>query len=219
MRHRVAAAKPVVLTVVMAMSVWCGSARADALRIQRCVSAEGEVAYSDRNCSGAGTRVTPLSGELVMRITRDLARSPAESDALGRQFSTLEQSAWTSPSSMMPVRRPAVDGCARSPYQLSLDLVGAMAMHDVNRVAESFHWVGMSHRQGQRIMDRLQQLTRQPVRHAEYFDAWIDDGLSGEGSAHSAGIVQLLLGDDAMRIVDLDVKRYSGCYFVRFQPA
>jgi len=184
--------------------------------IQRCQSREGNVVYTDRGCAASGARPTPLSHELVSRIAYD---STLEHTA-PMWLATPEASAFGA----VPVRRPPLAGCARTPRQLSLDLQGSLALHDVNRLAESFHWVGMSHRQGQHVMDRLQRLTDRPVQRAQYFDAQIgpadmvlNDTAKDTGSA---GIVQLLLADEGSgaSIVDLDVRRYSGCYFVSFQP-
>lgn len=176
--------------------------------IQRCESAQGEVVYTDRSCAASGARPTPFPRELISRITYEGGDS-----ATSISFSGHFDDASRSP---VPKRRSPLGGCARTPRQLSLDLEGAWALHDVNRLAESFHWVGMSHRQSHRVMDRLRQLNDQQVQRAEYFNAQIgpaDMPLEG-----NAGIVQLLLaGGSGANIVDLDVRRYSGCYFVTFQ--
>ena len=70
-------------------------------------------------------------------------------------------------------RRGPGSGCARTPTQLAMDLRGALGLGDVNRVAESYDWVGMSNKQGQRTLDRLQQLIGRPVIDSHYFDAQI----------------------------------------------
>ena len=54
-----------------------------------------------------------------------------------------------------------------------MDLRASLAMGDVNRVAESYHWLGMSTREGERTIDRLQALTGKPVVDSHYFDAQI----------------------------------------------
>jgi hypothetical protein len=115
-------------------------------------------------------------------------------------------------------RRSVAAGCARSPQQLSRDLVGAFALHDVNRVAESYHWVGMSQRRALPVMERLEDLSAQSLTDARYLAGWI---ASGEGSAEAAiaaarsdlGSMQLVFAGGG-RIVDFPVRRYSGCYFI-----
>jgi len=98
-------------------------------------------------------------------------------------------------------------------------------MGDVNRFAESYHWVGMSSREGTHTIDRLQALTGKPVIDSHYFDAQIqmasldgagiDPGASAMGSG--AGMLQLVLEDDGSpSAIDFDVHRYAGCYFVTF---
>ena len=184
------------------------AAEMQAFSIQRCESAQGEVVYTDRSCAASGARPTPFPRELISRIAYEGGHS-----ATLISFAGHFDDASRGP---VPKRRSPLGGCARTPRQLSLDLEGAWALHDVNRLAESFHWVGMSHRQSHRVMDRLRQLNDQPVQRAEYFNAQIgpaDMPLEG-----NAGIVQLLLADGSgANIVDLDVRRYSGCYFVTFQ--
>lgn len=184
------------------------AAEMQAFSLQRCESAQGEVVYTDRSCAASGARPTPLPHELISRIVYEPGYSAA-SISFASHFDDATRGT-------VPKRRPLVDGCARTPRQLSLDLEGAWALHDVNRLAESFHWVGMSHRQSHRVMDRLRQLSDQPVQRAEYFNAQI--GPADMPMEGNAGIVQLLLANGSgANIVDLDVRRYSGCYFVTFQ--
>jgi len=105
-----------------------------------------------------------------------------------------------------------------------MDLRGAFALGDVNRVAESFHWVGMSQKQSKPVMQRLERLTRQRLADSHYFDAQIggaglqfadasDAAAAGNGAA---GVMQLLFSGEGREAVDLDVQRYAGCYFVHF---
>ena len=123
-------------------------------------------------------------------------------------------------------RRSASDGCARSPTQLAMDLRGAFALGDVNRIAESYHWTGMSHKGALRIMERLENLARHHIADTQYFDAQISsggiDGWSASSTSSSiggsAGVLQVTFGDDGrtLSVTDFDVERYAGCYFVRF---
>lgn len=183
--------------------------------ILRCQSSDGTLVYTDKACGAFGAKAAPIPGELLGRIYRDEARFGTDIDA----SLAAEPAASTG-------RRSASDGCARTPTQLAMDLRGSLALGDVNRVAESYHWVGMSSRQGERTLDRLQGLTGRPVLDSHYFDARIDaasdaDGSvvasSGESTGGDAGMLQLVLGGDNTRsAIDFDVHRYAGCYFVTF---
>jgi hypothetical protein len=182
--------------------------------ILRCQSPDGTLVYTDKACGAFGAKAAPMPGALLSRIYQDEARFDSDSDA-------------DAPAVLPPVeRRSASRGCARTPTQLAMDLRGSLALGDVNRVAESYHWVGMSSRQGERTLDRLQRLIGKPVLDSHYFDAQI--GASVEGSAllasndtsigGDAGMLQLVLGggDTARSAIDFDVHRYAGCYFVTF---
>jgi hypothetical protein len=182
--------------------------------ILRCQSPDGTLVYTDKACGAFGAKAAPMPGALLSRIYQDEARFDSDSDA-------------DAPAVLPPVeRRSASRGCARTPTQLAMDLRGSLALGDVNRVAESYHWVGMSSRQGERTLDRLQRLIGKPVLDSHYFDAQI--GASVDGSAllaandtsigGDAGMLQLVLGGDdtARSAIDFDVHRYAGCYFVTF---
>jgi hypothetical protein len=106
-----------------------------------------------------------------------------------------------------------------------MDLRASIALGDVNRVAESYHWVGLTTREGERVLDRLQRMAREPVADSHYFGAAIASPLDADAveiasagtGPGSAGMLQLQLGRGAgISVVDLDVERYAGCYFVRF---
>jgi hypothetical protein len=180
--------------------------------IMKCANPDGSTVYTDRACRPGSTAV-PISGQLLTRIARDEARSGNAIDA--------------SPPGAIPVgpRRSVADGCARTARQLQMDLRAAIALGDVNRIAESYHWVGLSTREGERVLDRLQRMARQPVADAHYFDAVIASPLdpeaveiaSADTGPGSAGMLQLQLGGGTgASVVDLDVERYAGCYFVKF---
>lgn len=179
--------------------------------ILRCRSADGTLVYTDKACGAFGAKAVPISGDLLGRIYRDEARYGSDDTSA------------TADGPLPPVvRRSARGGCARTPTQLAMDLRGALALGDVNRVAESYHWVGMSSRQGERVLDRLQGLTGKPVLDGHYFDAQIGDAgavLASNDNAigGDAGMLQLVLGGgDARSAIDFDVHKYAGCYFVTF---
>lgn len=180
--------------------------------IQRCEAPDGVAIYTDKACSALGAIATPVSGELLTRLVSDNGEDAGGAHAV---FGDRRAPAIS--------RRSAASGCARSTTQLSMDLQGAWALGDVNRIAESYHWAGLGTRQARPIMQRLDRLAEQPLWQTHYFDARIGGGMmqfadaSGGGSDGSVGVMQLVLGDGASRRVqDFDVRRYHGCYFVQF---
>ena len=186
--------------------------------VQRCVSPDGNVAYTDKACSTLGAASVVMPGALLTRIAHEEARYASGEDVPGSTAMTTA----TSPVG----RRSVASGCAHTPTQLAMDLRGSLALGDVNRVAESYDWRGMSGRQANRTMDRLQHLIGKPVLDSHYFDAQIglaataDAGTqlaSNTGIGGDAGVLQLILGADATRsAIDFDVHRAMGCYFVSF---
>jgi hypothetical protein len=164
--------------------------------LNRCQARDGQAVYTDTACAALGAMPAPLSAELVNRLTFDASAS-ASAGLLG----TRHQGA-------IPLRRPAASGCARNVGQLSLDLLGAFAAGDVNRIAESFHWPGLRHQQAQLVMNRLQNLSRQSLVDASYWPSLASAGAGG-------GAMQLVFSEP-QQVLELDVERYSGCYFVHF---
>ena len=210
--------------------------------IQRCQSADGMLVYTDKSSAALGANALPMSGQLLTRIAHEDAReeSLVASGSAGStdagQYPDAAQYAdagmpldATTDTSIPVSRRSPGSGCARTPTQLAMDLRGALALGDVNRVAESYDWAGMSNRQGQRTLDRLQQLIGKPVMDSQYFNAQItsspfvaDAGAvmtadASDGRASGAGMLQLTLGGGSQAaIIDFDVRHYAGCYFVRY---
>lgn len=205
--------------------------------IQRCQSSDGSLVYTDKACAIFGAKAAPIPGQLLTRIARDERMHPSTSTDTQYADATTPLDA----SSSSPVsRRSPTSGCARTPTQLAMDLRGSLALGDVNRVAESYYWVGMSNKQGQKTLDRLQHLLGKSVVDSHYYDAQImpsqimaspimaSPTTDGEGASWmaaadtprgggNAGILQLALQDDAQTsVMDLDVQRYAGCYFVSF---
>lgn len=182
--------------------------------IQRCVAADGTSIYTDKPCRVLDAQRAPMSGELRSRIARDQA---ANAVALGDIRGTIA----TAPAI---ARRSAASGCARSATQLTMDLQGSWALGDVNRLAESYHWVGIEHRRAQEIMKQLERLTSQQLLAAEYYDATIGGGGmqladAGGDASGPAGVLQLTLSlsdAGASGMQDFEVERYRGCYFIRF---
>lgn len=181
----------------------------------RCEGANGEVIYTDKACAAFGARHVPISGELLKRLASD--RDPGTLTDLDGPAATSLPAA--------PGRRSPAAGCARSPRQLARDLHGALALGDINRVAESYHWIGHTHAQAQPVLARLERLGARPLQDVQFFDATIGATSFADASAPAsarrdgmAGVMQLELGGDtAHEVVDFDVQRYAGCYFVRFR--
>lgn len=178
--------------------------------IQRCAAADGTTVYTDTPCSLLEAASRPLSSELLNRIARDQANAAPSAGATGIATATTVAAV---------SRRSAAAGCARTPTQLTMDLRGALALGDVNRLAESYHWVGLSQRQSRPIMQLLERLAAQPLEDAQYYDARIGAGgmqLASAGGGNTAsGLMQLRFGGRSRQVTDFDVERYAGCYFIR----
>ena len=199
-----------------------GQARAS--DIQRCLAKDGTTLYTDKPCAALGAEAMPMPAALHARL--DDARD-AEMGAGGMGGGYVDASLPLSPAGTsarpMAARRSPAAGCARSPTQLAMDLQGAFALGDVNRIAESYHWVGMDQPSATAVMQRLERMGRSTVVDTRYYDASITS--SGIGSwadagatlASSSGVLQVTLGGEGgAAVVDFDVERYEGCYFVRF---
>lgn len=214
------------LSCTAALALFCTavpvSAPANASSIlQRCVTPHGEDVYTDQPCARLDASASPLPARLLARITRDEAMEQRRNPLAG----TVDASRPLDPGAIPIGRRSPASGCAKSANQLALDLRGALALGDVNRVAESCHWAGMSAKSGRHVMDRLQDLSTKKVMDSAYYGggfSGLSDGAtllaSTDGvQAGDTGILQLVLGRDEVRsVIDFDVHRYSGCYFVSF---
>lgn len=196
--------------------------------IQRCASPDGTLVYTDRGCAAFSAKAVPIPGDLITRIAHEESMSQSAGGA--GEYADAATPFDASDTSIALSRRSPNGGCAHSPTQLAMDLRGALGLGDVNRVAESYDWAGMSNRQGQQTLDRLQQLLGKPVIESRYYNAKITSSpFSGEGDgamtatadnsnpAGDAGILQLALGNGAhASVIDFAVQHYAGCYFIRF---
>lgn len=184
--------------------------------LQHCTSADGSEIYTDKPCSAFSADNAPIPAAMMTRLSSTLPKDPEG----------LQDGAMTVSSAAPVSRRSAASGCARTPQQLEADLRGSLALGDINRIAESYHWVGLDSDDSKRIFARLQTMADSQVRSTHYFNARITSAYgdlyadaSGEAPEQtgSAGVMQVQLGDNgSMQAVDLPVERYSGCYFVHF---
>lgn len=183
--------------------------------VLRCQMSDGSYAYSNKACSAFGAKAMPLPADVLNRIEGDQRREARLSGV------ELADTSSTSMPLQVGVRRAVQRGCAADPHQLAADLAASVAMHDVNRVAESFDWAGMSNAQAQRLMSRLERLSTQVVMDSEYFDATFGGQMmvadAGGASDGSAGQMQVTLADgDSQSVLDFDVRRDEGCYFLKY---
>lgn len=184
---------PAAWSLLFALS--CATAPAHAAgAIHRCETSDGMAVYTDSACTAFDAKPAAMPADLLNRLAMDDAvfnSATSRARALGSAIRT---------------RRAPQAGCARSPGQLSTDLLASFAMGDVNRLAESVHWPGLRHRQAHAVMNRLQQLLRQSLIDASFWP-----GLAGTGG----GAMQLTFAQP-QRVVEVGVEHYAGCYFVRF---
>lgn len=177
--------------------------------IQRCEGADGAVIYTDKVCTTFGAKAVPMTGELLIRV--DTNGGSALPVAGYRDASE------PLPSPRARARASFSGGCARTPQQLSMDLQAAFAIGDVNRVAESYHWTGMTQSQATPVMRQLERLAAQPLVEARFLDVQIGSGdLQLADLDRNTGLIQLVFADDGRHSIHADVQRYSDCYFIRF---
>lgn len=217
--------------------------------IQRCATADGGSLWTDQPCAVHGAQALHVSADLSNRIAtaqaqerraRAAAMDEAGLDPVEAAFtSEFPDAGMPAAGAATPTRRPVNAGCARSPQQLALDLRGAIALGDINRLAESYAWMGVSHAAGQRILDRLQSLLQREVLNAQYYGgmraslsstAAVWDDASGGWvetavTTHSAptidgdGILQLTVAGEGggHRSIDFRVREYADCWFVEYR--
>jgi hypothetical protein len=199
-------------------------AASDGALLLRCRSPDGTIGYTDRSCAVFGAKSVPIDAQLVTRIVRDQARQARlQAMAAGAQpdfdmgsATHIDDAYAAAPAT--PGRRSPASGCARTPAQLANDLQASVALGDVNRIAESYHFAGMSTAAGERVLDRLQRYAGRSVVDSNYYAASMGPALDDTGAGDAPGVVQLVLGgqEGGAAAVDFDVERYAGCYFVSF---
>ena len=173
--------------------------------VLRCRMPDGTSLYTNNACSDFGGKAVPLPAEVLDRIARERRYEASLSGDPGDMLAAVVPRMQAGP------RRAVANGCARNPEQLALDLQAALALGDVNRVAESFDWAGVGNAQAQSTMDQLDRMTaRDAVVDAQFFDARI-------GALDDAGLMQVTFeSDGATRVDAFEVSLDSGCYFLRY---
>ena len=192
----------VVSQSLAASPVSSGVPDAASAALVRCVAPDGSSIYTDHACAASGARPAPMSTALIARLVTEARIAHDQGTAAVLPLGAVDPNA-AAPTTLH--RRPADQGCARTPHQLAADLRGSLVLGDVNRLAESYHWVGMHSREGQRTLGRLARLLGHPAIDSQYYAAQVSS-LDGD-DVH---------GSDTPSIVEFDVHRYAGCYFVRF---
>jgi hypothetical protein len=170
--------------------------------VARCEMPDGSVAYTNVSCASMGGRHVAMAADVQNRIRREHLREAELTGYLPPEGLLATPHAFSS--------RPKGLGCATTPQQLAADLRASMAEGDVNRIAESFDWVGMSHGQAMQMMTRLERLGGLSLIDAEFFGA--------STQLASAGTLQVVLQEaGTQKVADFDIRRHEGCYFLQHQ--
>lgn len=173
--------------------------------IQKCVSPDGTVSYTDGACGAMGSPAA-LPAHLARAIDNE-ADATIEYDANGSV---------TAPTRLGP--RSALAGCARNPDQLQADIGYAFASRDLNRIAGNYHWVGLSHRDARGILGKLERMANDRIVRSQLFEAGLGDAFAtapqSDDGASTAGYLQLALANGSP--IQMKVTQYRGCYFASF---
>lgn len=177
--------------------------------IQKCRAADGSVVYTDKACDAFGATAEAMSPDLGLRLSQANAMPAATIDA-----------AVPAMQGVPTGRRALASGCARTPTQLAMDVQASMGLHDVNRLAESYHWAGMSHEQAMPVMRQLEAIARMQVLGAQVQSGGMGlqfaDAGGGVDAAQAGSLLLSLHAEEGPRTLQLNVQPYAGCYFVRF---
>jgi predicted Fe-S protein YdhL (DUF1289 family) len=188
----------------------------------RCQMPDGTSAYTNQACGAFGDKPMPLPADVLGRIARGQRHESLMVSMQSGEAADARTGDIADPANSIPSRRPLARGCAITPQQLAMDFQSSVALGDVNRVAESFDWAGMGNQQARRIMSRLEQVAQRRIRDTEYFDASIGSrslfAQAGDQPEYgAAGALQVTFdAGNGYNIVDFDVRRDKGCYFLRY---
>lgn len=102
-------------------------------QVRRCTTPDGGTVYTDRSCAAMGA--------VESRPQADAATGPGGGgDALRYR-----------------------GGCSRRLQDLLFEISAAIDAGDTNRLARSYHWVGLGHRDGYAVLERLDRIAHRPL--------------------------------------------------------
>ncbi|MGN6512368.1 MAG: hypothetical protein ACTHKZ_02170 [Lysobacteraceae bacterium] len=118
-----------------------------------------------------------------------------------------------------PAATPAYRaGCARTLRDLAFALQSAIDARDVNRLADSYLWTGLSTQGGYAVMDRLAAIAQRPLAGIEPVQ-----GGGGDDAADTARqapvalrLEQTLRDGSTPANTVLPLRRYLGCWWISF---
>lgn len=113
-------------------------------------------------------------------------------------------------------------GCARNVQELVHEVSTAIDLGDVNRLAGVYHWTGMSGRNGNAVMERLQTLVGRPLLHVAPVvhrpppRAWsvLDDMRPMRPPAPAALQLEQLQPDGAAARTTFNLHEHFGCVWL-----
>ena len=189
-------------TCLLALPSLGGMASADA-SVQKCIGKDGSVTYTDGACAASSSPAA-----LPLHVAKAIAADPAsriEYDADGVSGA---------PIGLGP--RSGKAGCARTPQQLQADLGFAFASRDVNRMSESYHWIGLNQADAKGILAKLEGMSRDRVASSNLMEIGPMSAFATATDAQGApvGYLQLALANGSP--VQMEVTEVRGCYFARF---
>lgn len=195
------------------------SARAQDTEIRRCVTADGQVIYTDRACA---------------EFTAVERAAPDPVSASGPASGTPSRATpenWSRDAEGFSRR-----GCSRTAKDLLSELRAALEAHDVNRLAGIYQWTGMSSGGAAATMTRLDALSKRPLvslalqvqsagpaaPRSTGSSVRIGGGGAREtstirGRPSSVRIDQVSARDEAhVTTTHLRLERSAGCWWLRF---
>lgn len=131
------------ICVFLPLALVAGSGHAQGIR--RCTGADGTTIFTDRSCEALGAAP---AGEFIP----DGARGGGGAATMGINGA---------------VGGFAIRGCARSPDALLHGVRDALQAHDVNKLANYYHWTGTGASAAVALMDRLERIANRPLAGVE----------------------------------------------------
>lgn len=151
---------------------------------------------------------------------------------VGQSEKSAEQSAPQAPAAR--ARNPAIappPACSRSPEQLQWAVRAALDARDVNELAKSYHWTGVSSAEAEALMTRLDRLARTPALDVQlvYAEAGTpaSDGLpeedgnpASESRPRAPAALKVVSyredGGAGTASTAFRLQRHFGCWWIRY---